>query len=523
MRITYSYQGKEQIFERDTSQVIAGRPSQAIAVDLDLRPDQAVSRPHARIWVDGGKYWIEDLNSLRGTLIGAENIKGKGRRQLSPGDIVRIGDTTLRVHIPSETSADHTAPLAAAAPTRPPLEIAAALDASMAPFMTVETPTPETARRLALLYELPFHFAAEKGLDRLLQTIVERLVEVIPDAARGAVLLRDRGTDTLLLKAYVSPGQPAVSETLARRAMTEGKGFIWRRREGADVGVTILQNRIETGMYAPVLWQGEALGVICVDNPERDSTFTDGDWHLMLAVAQYAALALANHQLQEKLRRETELKAALLRQFSPKVAERLMGQHGRPRLASQRGEVTILCSDVRGFTRLSQGMEPDDVVEMLNAYLAQLTPVIFKWDGTVDKYAGDSILAVFGSPEPDPKHVEKAVQAAVEMQAALGVLNTGRKARGQVTFGIGIGVHCGEVVHGFIGPPERRDFTIIGDAVNRASRYCDGAKVGEVLISPEVHSRVWKVVQAQPTTITTKHEGALPAFRVTGFQHPIPS
>jgi len=518
MRLTYSYQGTEQVFDRDTTQVIAGRPSQAIAVDLDLRPDQAVSRPHARIWVEGGKYWIEDLNSLRGTLIGEENIQGKGRRQLHPGDTVRIGDTILRVQIPLEGTADHATPLALAAPTRPPLEIAAALDASLPPSMTVETPTPEMARRLALLYELPFHFAAEKGLDRLLQTIVERLVEVIPDAARGAVLLRDHGTDTLLLKAYVSPGQPAVSETLARRAMAEGKGFIWRRREGTEVGVTILQNRIETGMYAPLLWQGEALGVICVDNPERDSTFTDGDWRLMLAVAQYATMALSNHQLQEKLHRESEIKTTLLRQFSPKVAERLMGQHGRQRLASQRGEVTILCSDIRGFTRLSQGMGPDDVVEMLNAYLAQLTPVLFKYDGTVDKYAGDSILAIFGSPEPDPKHVEKAVQAAVEMQAAMGTLNAVRKARGQITFGIGIGVHCGDVVHGFIGPPERRDFTVIGDAVNRASRYCDGAKAGEVLISPAVHSRVWKVVQAEPTTILTKHEGALPAFRVTGLQ-----
>jgi len=79
-------------------------------------------------------------------------------------------------------------------------------------------------------------------------------------------------------------------------------------------------------------------------------------------------------------------------------------------------------------------------------------------------------------------------------------------------------VHCGEVVHGFIGSTDRRDFTVIGDAVNRASRYCDGAKAGEVLISPAVHSRVWKVVRAEPTTILTKHEGALPAFRVTGLQ-----
>jgi adenylate cyclase len=341
---------------------------------------------------------------------------------------------------------------------------------------------------------------------------------VIPGGARGALLLREPDTDRLLLKAYVSPDQPAVSETLARRVMTEGKAFIWRRGEEADAGVTLLQSRTETGMYAPLLWQGEALGAICVDNPQHDSTFTDDDLRLMLTVAHYAAMALANRQLQERLRRDSGTRATLLRQFSPKIAERLMRHHGRPRLVSQRGEVTILCSDIRGFTKLSKEMEPDDVVEMLNDYFSQLIPVIFAHDGTLDRYIGDSVMAVFGSPEPDPRHMEQAVRAALGIQAALSTLNGSRKVRGQVTFDVGIGVHCGEVVHGFIGLAERREFTVIGYAVNQASRYCAGARGGEVLISPEVYQRLWKIVQAEPTTITTKHEGDLPAFRVSGLR-----
>ena len=174
----------------------------------------------------------------------------------------------------------------------------------------------------------------------------------------------------------------------------------------------------------------------------------------------------------------------------------------------------MLSSDVRGFTNLTRDMDPDDVVDLLNAYFARVIPIIFAHHGTVDKYIGDGILAVFGSPEPDAQHHEHAVRAAVGMQAAMREVNAERTARCLVTCGIGIGVHCGPVIQGFIGALERMEFTVIGDTVNRAARYCDGAPPGEVLLSPEVHEHVWTVVQAEQITIATKHEGDLQAYRI---------
>lgn len=512
LRIRYTYQGNPRTFETAGPQVVVGRPAPSVEVDLDLRPDRSVSRPHARIWIEAGRCWIEDLNSLRGTAVGDEEIQGKGKRQLLPGETVRIGETLLQVELPVETR-DAGPPRLVPAP--PPVEISTTLDATARVFLPAEAPASTGAGRMALLYELPLQFGAETALDTLLQTIVERLVAVIPGARRGAVLLREPDTGRLLLKAHVSPDEPSVSETLARRVMGEGKAFIWRRAEEGDARVTLLHQGTETGMYAPLLWRGDALGAICVDNPQHDSCFTDEDLRLMLAVAQYAAMALANWELREKLRRESGTQAALLRQFPPQTAERLLGQRGRPRLVSQRGEVTILCADIRGFTALSKEMEPDDVVDLLNSYFSQLIPVIFAHDGTVGKAVADSLLAVFGSPEPDPHHQEKAVRAALEMQCAMAGLAAARQGRRQVPFDVGIGVHCGEAVHGFIGLPERSEFTVVGYAVNRASRLCDGARGGEVIISPEVHQRVWKIVQAELTTIATKHEGDLPAFRVS--------
>ena len=106
------------------------------------------------------------------------------------------------------------------------------------------------------------------------------------------------------------------------------------------------------------------------------------------------------------------------------------------------------------------------------------------------------------------------MRAAWEMQAAMKELNTVRQAQGQVTCDIGIGIHCGEVLHGFIGAAERIEFTVIGDAVNRASRYCDGAGAGEILISLEVYQRVWEIVKEERTTIQTRHEETFTAYRI---------
>jgi adenylate cyclase len=225
-------------------------------------------------------------------------------------------------------------------------------------------------------------------------------------------------------------------------------------------------------------------------------------------------MAVASHRLQEQLRRESVAKANLLRQFSPKVAEQLLAARGRVRLGGQRSEVTILNSDVRGFTQLARDMDADDIVEMLNDYFGVLVPVIFKHGGTIDKFMGDAILAVFGSPEPDPKHHQHAVLAALDMQAAVAKLNEIRKLRGAASREFGVGVHCGEVVHGFVGTPERMEFTVIGDVVNRTARYCAAASAAEILISPEVHERVWKIVETERKMIATKHEGDFVAFRV---------
>jgi adenylate cyclase len=219
----------------------------------------------------------------------------------------------------------------------------------------------------------------------------------------------------------------------------------------------------------------------------------------------------------------------LLRQFSPQVAERLEGmlrEGDYLRLGGgERAEpVTILSSDVRGFTALSAQMEPHEVVAMLNELFSVCIPIIFKYKGTVDKYVGDAVLAVFGSPDPDDHQWENAVWAALEMQEAIADLGEDRASRGLPVCQVGVGIHTGAVLHGFIGSEEHMEYTVIGDAVNRATRYCDGAGPTEVVISESVYEHVSDMVEVEPKTIKSKHsdtEGDLEAYLVKGSQKPV--
>jgi adenylate cyclase len=526
VRIRYRYRGNEKLFDQSVESVIIGRPRAGVHVDIDLTPDLRVSRPHARISFAEGQYWIEDLGSANGTAVDGQAIKGFGKVRLEPAQKIAISDTILEIEIPRAMT-DHPLGWEMADRTLVDthdnlLDIAESIDATASVFSVGRPIDPERAQGLALLYELPLRFGEKTELDTLFQTIIERLVEIIPAASRGALLLEDQVSGELLLKAHIPAGQPAVSMSLASRAISRRQGFIWR--QGSDPSQSQLLSRSKAGMYVPLIWKGRVIGVACVDNSDGGTLFTRDDLRLMLAVAHYAAMAAMQNQLQGELRRNAALLARLLTNFSPKLRERLLSRaaHGRLRLGGEKSEVVILQSDIRGFTRLTSGMDTDDVMEMLNDYFSALADAIFAYDGTIDKISGDAILAVFGSPEPDPLRHEKALRAALAMQSAMAAISDKRRRRDQATCTIGIGVHCGEVLHGFIGSNDRMELTVIGEAANWTSRYCDGAAGGEILISPALHQHLWRHVDAEFTTIQTKHEGPLGAYRLKGIKGAVP-
>lgn len=191
-----------------------------------------------------------------------------------------------------------------------------------------------------------------------------------------------------------------------------------------------------------------------------------------------------------ELKKKEILKGVFNRYVNPHVADEIMREPEKVRLGGQRSEVTVFFADIRGFTALSKKTSPEDVVELLNRYFTLLTEVIFAFEGTVDKFIGDAVMSVFGSPVKMERHLEQGVKAAFAIKTAVEKINRMREKRGAVALNIGIGLDSGVVIAGNMGSVSRMEYTAVGDAVNMASRLSDLAKGGQVLVPNALYEKI---------------------------------
>ncbi len=187
----------------------------------------------------------------------------------------------------------------------------------------------------------------------------------------------------------------------------------------------------------------------------------------------------------------SKVKNTFKRYVSKQVVDELLDDDAKLNLGGEKRDVTILFSDIRGFTDMSEKMNPEDVVSTLNEYFSEMIDIVFKHNGTLDKIIGDELMVVYGAPTSNEDDTLRAVATAMEMQSQINVLNAKRIKQRKKPILAGMGINKGIVVSGNIGSRDMMDYTVIGDTVNLGARLCSAAGPGEILVS----SSVWKETQ----------------------------
>jgi adenylate cyclase len=490
--------------------------------------DRIISKEHCQIIRTGdGRFMLRDLGSLNGTYVSGARVS---EHILSHGEELVLGSTHLTYVEHSET--EQSLQRVTFAPGVTESHIRQKIDAATTRDFLPEKQVydVETLRRdyekLRISHELSRAIVGVLDLEQLLPKILDKSFELLP-ADRGVVLLVE--PDGRLLPRYVKhkagkgEEQIVLSNSILnevaqhKKAVLSSDATMDSRFSGAH---SIIMQGIRSTMCVPLLHAEELLGIMHLDSQIASNAFSEKDLQIFTSIANQAAVAIQNARLAKNIERETATRAQFQRLLSPNLVEQLVKGDLKLEKGGEQREVTILISDIRGFTSMSETKHPSEIVAMLNEYFEVMVEVLFRFSGTLDKYVGDEIMALFGAPMAMPDAPLSAVECALEMQKALREFNRTRLAENQEAIRIGIGINTGLVVTGAIGSTKTLQYTAIGDPVNTASRLCSIAKAGEIIVAETTMSRVAGRVEAQqlPATKVKGKVDALQIYNVVGMK-----
>jgi adenylate cyclase len=512
-------------------------------------PESSVSRNHAKIVRTKKDYVLTDLGSFNGTKMNDELVQ---TASLKNDDWIKIGHSKLLFIAEEKKKAS---PLDSVVLTTesfneggtltivtPSKEDSCQLDAHellrtikvQKPLkgMDFETPLKKTVpgeakadisalermnKVLFVLYEISRQLHQIRDFYELLEKIMELIFMVI-DADYGSVILTgDKEKDEVnpVVVKYKDEKKDKkelkISRTIISRVIKDKVALLTSnamedtRLERAE---SLILHNIRSAMCVPLWKKDKIIGVIQLDSIRLDNQFTEDDLELLKAIGCQMAMVIEQANLNEKIREEEQLRSRLERFHSPQVIEMIIkGSQEKKENIMEPKDVTatVIFTDIVGFTHLSEQMEPRQVNLLLNQFFSKMTDIIFKYDGTLDKYIGDCLMAVFGAPVEKKDDAERAVLAATEMRQELATMmeNAGIEKK----FDVRIGINTGKVVAGNIGSPNRMEYTVLGDPVNVASRLESIAQTNQILIGEETYRQVkgkFKIKKVGPKKVKGK-------------------
>ena len=490
--------------------MIGRAPDNQVVLD-----DPRASRYHAHVKAgDDGSFTIIDGVVVNDQLKRSANkvyINGEQKFEhvLEDGDRITIGASTLRFNQPAEERTalpfddkplGHTQVLISQQDVLSSVlrktEAAATIPGQRDKIL--ET-LQRKANILAEIYEMSKALGAGFDLDKIFTKATDIIFRSTP-ADRVVALLADGSVndnpDDVKLSAIATRARDRFGEAIARK-MTIGRTItrkVMKERvallsqdAAADeqfAGVdSIVSQGVRSTICAPLLTESGVHGALYADRLDPFAAFKPDDLELVSAVAAQTAIAVENVRAHERLAREEVARANYSRFLPEYVVKQMLDNPESFKLGGVTQTITVLFADIRGFTRISEHAAPEQIVQLLNRYFSAMTDIIFAHGGTLDKYLGDGLMVLFGAPATTPKDAANALSAAVAMQRRMLSINDELRKEGFPEIGIGIGLHTGEVIVGYIGSERRSEYTAIGDAVNTASRLESNAKGGQILIS----------------------------------------
>jgi adenylate cyclase len=503
--------------------------------------DRRVSRKHAHLAPSGARFRIVDGYFENGNLVRSVNrvfVNGAPQyeKDLDEGDVITIGESRLEYTEaePADVEKAGNPSVMATAVASAILELDSGIPAEpiasvnyddsplghtqlkmsaneiigRQSHISMESPvaTPEEIkdlRRKAKILDLMFEMSKmlgtvfdlkeifEKATDLIFRgtpadRVVALLAEEAPDGKTNSDVLTQIAVKTRDANISRLTEKMTISRTITQKVMREKVAILSQdaRSDAQFLGAqSIVSQGVRSTICAPLITESNVHGVVYADRLDPFAAFSPDHLELISAVAAQAAVTVETVKAYNRLAREEVARANYSRFMPEYVVKQLLDNPDSFRLGGVNQGITVLFADIRGFTSIAEHENPEKIVTLLNRYFSAMSEIIFAHGGTLDKYIGDGLMAIFGAPTATPDDAVNAVNAAVAMQKRLVNLNAELKADGLHEISVGIGLHTGEATIGYIGSDKRSEYTAIGDTVNLASRLESIAGGGQIFIS----------------------------------------